>query len=123
MEKRGELLEAYSVKNMNAKVISSQAHDVTAMAARACEGSETSSRAKAVMLPRVPRALSVRTEGCDIVRHSRESERARLNSAHNTCDTSIRFMLLLYGVPVLYSPGKNVLFYNIGRPADVVGTP
>jgi len=40
-----------------------------------------------------------------------------------TIDTSIRFMILLYGVPVLYSPGKNVLFKNVGRPAGVVGTP
>ncbi|UCF48288.1 MAG: hypothetical protein JSU89_14150 [Myxococcales bacterium] len=40
-----------------------------------------------------------------------------------TIDTSIRFMLLLYGVPVLYSPGKNVLFKNIGRAAGAVGTP
>lgn len=40
-----------------------------------------------------------------------------------TVDTSIRFMILLYGVPVLYSPGKNVLFQNVGRPAGVVGTP
>ncbi len=40
-----------------------------------------------------------------------------------TIDTSIRFMILLYGVPVLYSPGKNVLFKNVGRAANVVGTP
>jgi hypothetical protein len=40
-----------------------------------------------------------------------------------TIDTSIRFMLLLYGVPVLYSPGKNVLFRNVGRATGAVGTP
>lgn len=32
-------------------------------------------------------------------------------------------MQLLYGVPVLYIPGKNVLLRNIGRQADFVGAP
>ena len=40
-----------------------------------------------------------------------------------TVDTSIRFMMLLYGVPVLYTPQKNVLFKNIGRSAGFVGAP
>jgi hypothetical protein len=40
-----------------------------------------------------------------------------------TVDSSIRFMMLLYGVPVLYTPGKNVLFINIGRATGYVGQP
>lgn len=40
-----------------------------------------------------------------------------------TVDSSVRFMILLYGVPVLYSPGRNVLFRNIGRAVGAVGTP
>lgn len=38
-----------------------------------------------------------------------------------TIDSSIRWMQLLYGVPVLYTPGKNVLLRNIGRQSDFVG--
>lgn len=40
-----------------------------------------------------------------------------------TVDSSIRFMMLLYGVPVLYTPGKNVLFTNVGRATGYVGQP
>lgn len=40
-----------------------------------------------------------------------------------TIDSSIRWMQLLYGVPVLYTPGKNVLLINIGRQSDFVGAP
>jgi hypothetical protein len=40
-----------------------------------------------------------------------------------TIDSSIRWMQLLYGVPVLYTPGKNVLIRNIGRAAGYVGAP
>lgn len=40
-----------------------------------------------------------------------------------TIDSSIRFMILLYGVPTLYTPGKNVLFQNIGRATGYVGQP
>ena len=40
-----------------------------------------------------------------------------------TIDSSIRWMQLLYGVPVLYTPGKNVLFKNIGRASGYVGAP
>ena len=40
-----------------------------------------------------------------------------------TVDSSIRFMMLLYGVPVLYTPGKNVLYRNVGRAAGYVGQP
>lgn len=32
-----------------------------------------------------------------------------------TIDTSIRWMQLIYGVPVLYTPGKILLFKNVGR--------
>lgn len=32
-----------------------------------------------------------------------------------TIDTSIRWAQVIYGVPVLYAPGKNLLFKNIGR--------
>jgi hypothetical protein len=38
-----------------------------------------------------------------------------------TIDTKIRWMQLLYGVPVLYTPGKNILFTNIGRSEGYVG--
>ena len=32
-----------------------------------------------------------------------------------TIDTSIRWMQLIYGVPVLYTPGKILMFKNVGR--------
>lgn len=38
-----------------------------------------------------------------------------------TIDTSIRWAQVIYGVPVLYTPGKNVLIRNIGRAAGSVG--
>jgi len=38
-----------------------------------------------------------------------------------TVDSSIRFMILLYGVPTLYTPGKNVLYRNVGRSIGYVG--
>ena len=38
-------------------------------------------------------------------------------------DTSIRWMQLIYGTPKLYTPNHNVLFRNIGRATDFVGTP
>ena len=59
---------------MQTTVISSQANEVAQ--ARAFEGSETSSRAKAVMLPRVPSPF---TKGEDIVRHSGEIRRPGVN--------------------------------------------
>lgn len=40
-----------------------------------------------------------------------------------TIDTSIRWAQVCYGVPVLYSPQKNVLFRNIGRSLGYVGQP
>lgn len=40
-----------------------------------------------------------------------------------TIDTSIRWAQVCYGVPVCYSPQKNVLFQNIGRAAGYVGQP
>lgn len=40
-----------------------------------------------------------------------------------TIDSSIRWMQLIYGVPVLYTPGKNVLLKNIGRASGYVGAP
>lgn len=40
-----------------------------------------------------------------------------------TIDSSIRWMQLLYGTPVLYMPGRAVLFQNIGRAANYVGQP
>lgn len=40
-----------------------------------------------------------------------------------TIDTSIRWAQVCYGVPILYSPQKNVLFRNIGRAVGYVGTP
>lgn len=38
-----------------------------------------------------------------------------------TIDSNVRWMQLVYGVPQLYSPGKNVLIRNIGRAAGFVG--
>jgi hypothetical protein len=38
-----------------------------------------------------------------------------------TIDSSIRWMQLLYGVPVLYTPGKNILLTNVGRASGYVG--
>lgn len=38
-----------------------------------------------------------------------------------TQDSSIRWMQLIYGVPVLYAPGKHVLFRNVGRAKGFVG--
>lgn len=38
-------------------------------------------------------------------------------------DTSVRWAQVIYGVPQLYTPGKNVLFVNIGRSAGYVGQP
>lgn len=40
-----------------------------------------------------------------------------------TIDSSIRWMQLIYGVPTLYTPGKNVLYINVGRSAGYVGQP
>jgi len=40
-----------------------------------------------------------------------------------TIDSSIRWMQLLYGVPVLYTPGKVVLIKNVGRAQGYVGAP
>jgi hypothetical protein len=40
-----------------------------------------------------------------------------------TIDSSIRWMQLIYGVPVLYTPGKNVLYVNVGRATGFVGQP
>ena len=40
-----------------------------------------------------------------------------------TIDSSIRWMQLLYGTPVLYTPGKNVLYRNVGRATGYVGSP
>ena len=40
-----------------------------------------------------------------------------------TIDSSIRWMQLIYGVPVIYTPGKHVLFQNVGRAANFVGQP
>ena len=40
-----------------------------------------------------------------------------------TIDSSIRFMLLLYGVPCLYCPGKILMIRNIGRASGYVGAP
>ncbi len=37
-----------------------------------------------------------------------------------TVDASIRWMQLLYGMPVLFTPRHNVIFKNIGRSADAV---
>lgn len=38
-----------------------------------------------------------------------------------TIDTSIRWAQLIYCVPMLYTPGKNVLFKNVGRAEGYVG--
>lgn len=40
-----------------------------------------------------------------------------------TIDARMRWMQLLYLVPVLYAPGKNVLLKNIGRASGFVGAP
>lgn len=40
-----------------------------------------------------------------------------------TADTSIRWQQVLYGAPVVYSPGRNVIFRNVGRADNFVGTP
>jgi len=40
-----------------------------------------------------------------------------------TVDATIRWMQLIYGVPVLYAPGKTVLFKNIGRAPQFKGQP
>lgn len=40
-----------------------------------------------------------------------------------TIDSSIRWMQLIYGVPTLYTPGKNVLYTNVGRATGFVGQP
>lgn len=40
-----------------------------------------------------------------------------------TIDARIRWMQLIYLVPVLYAPGKNVLIKNIGRASGYVGAP
>ncbi len=39
-----------------------------------------------------------------------------------TIDSSIRWMQLLYCVPVLYAPGKNVIYKNVGRASGSVGS-
>jgi hypothetical protein len=38
-----------------------------------------------------------------------------------TVDSSIRWMQLLYGVPVVYAYGRHVLFTNVGRAEGSVG--
>lgn len=40
-----------------------------------------------------------------------------------TVDTSIRWMQLIYGAPVIYTPRHNVVFRNVGRAPDFVGAP
>ena len=40
-----------------------------------------------------------------------------------TVDTSIRWSQVLFGVPQLYTPGKNVLYINVGRSVGYVGQP
>jgi hypothetical protein len=40
-----------------------------------------------------------------------------------TVDSSIRWMMLYYGVPKLYTPLHNVILKNIGRATDFVGAP
>jgi hypothetical protein len=40
-----------------------------------------------------------------------------------TIDTSVRWAQVIYMVPVLYAPGKNLLFKNIGRATGFVGAP
>jgi len=39
-----------------------------------------------------------------------------------TIDSSIRFMLLCYMVPQLFTPGKNILYQNVGRAIGSVGS-
>ncbi len=39
-----------------------------------------------------------------------------------TIDTSIRWMQLIYGAPVIYTPGRNVIFRNVGRAQNFVGS-
>ncbi len=36
-------------------------------------------------------------------------------------DSSVRWQQLIYGTPVLYTPGKNALYVNVGRQTDFVG--
>ena len=87
-----------------AMVISSLAVHVSEPSSpRGTEGSETRSRAKAVMDPRAPRIFD-REDG-DIVRYSVETRRSGLNSQCNKC----------YGSPVVYSPGRGVVYKNVGR--------
>ena len=38
-----------------------------------------------------------------------------------TVDTAIRWMQLIYGTPILYTPGKIFLFRNIGRDPGSIG--
>lgn len=38
-----------------------------------------------------------------------------------TIDTSIRWVQLLYGAPVVYAPGKSVIFKNVGRAVGSAG--
>ena len=40
-----------------------------------------------------------------------------------TIDTSMRWLQLLYGVPQLFTPRRNVIYRNVGRAADYVGAP
>lgn len=40
-----------------------------------------------------------------------------------TIDTSIRWMQLIYGTPVVFSPRRNVIYRNVGRAAGYVGAP
>lgn len=40
-----------------------------------------------------------------------------------TIDTSIRWAQVIYLVPVLYAPGKNLLFKNVGRAEGYIGAP
>jgi hypothetical protein len=46
----------------------------------------------------------------EIVRHSGENRRAIINRSCN-CP----WMQLIYGVPVLYAPGRVCLYKNVGR--------
>jgi len=71
---------------MNVMPISSQVSNVTAQAARVDKGSETSSRAKAVMLPRAPSPCN---QGDNIVRYFGETQRDSLNSYHNKNDNTV----------------------------------
>jgi len=106
------------------KVISSQAMHVTAKAARGMEGSETSGRAKAVMPPRASRTQI--NLGGDIVRSlGNQGSNGKLVACLKLVNDFkyLPWMQLIYGVPTLYTPGKNVLFKNIGRSAGYVGQP